>query len=103
MGKALENLLEAPTTAVSDRKLSPIDEFVLSEHIGPVAEQAIAIGARTVWLQAGAKNDSGFAATAKAGLPLPRTGALWSSTGKFDVSRTGIVDRPVHFLRSTLR
>lgn len=45
-----------------------VDVFVRSEHTGPIIDDAVAIGAKAVWLQVGIRNDKGLEAAREAGL-----------------------------------
>ncbi len=45
-----------------------VDVFVRSGRTGPIIDDAIAIGARVVWLQQGITNDAGLARAREAGL-----------------------------------
>jgi predicted CoA-binding protein len=45
-----------------------VDVFVRSEHTGPIVDDAIAIGAKAVWLQVGIRNDEGMKAAREAGM-----------------------------------
>ena len=47
-----------------------VDVFVRSEQTGPVIDDAIAIGAKGVWLQAAIRNDEGLARARTAGLAV---------------------------------
>lgn len=49
-------------------KIDLVDVFVRSEHTGAVIDDAIAIGARAVWLQQGIFNDEGLTRARDAGL-----------------------------------
>jgi len=60
--KAYERLLDIP------EKVDLVDVFVRSEHTGPVIDDAIAAGAKAVWLQSGISNDEGMARASAAGL-----------------------------------
>jgi len=45
-----------------------VDVFVRSDQTDPIIDDAIAIGARCVWLQIGIRNDAGLERARKAGL-----------------------------------
>lgn len=47
-----------------------VDCFRKSEDIGPLAQDAIAIGARCLWMQLGVRNDAAAAAARQAGLDV---------------------------------
>ena len=49
-------------------KVDLVDVFVRSEQTGPVIDDAIAINAKGVWLQAAITNDEGLERARKAGL-----------------------------------
>jgi predicted CoA-binding protein len=49
-------------------KVDLVDVFRKTEDVMPIAEEAIAIGARVLWQQIGVKNDKAAAAAGKAGL-----------------------------------
>ena len=49
-------------------KVDLVDVFVRSEHTGPVIDDAIAINAKGVWLQAAITNDEGLERAREAGL-----------------------------------
>jgi predicted CoA-binding protein len=60
--RAYESLRDIPG------KVDLVDVFVRSEQTGPIIEDAIAIGAKGVWLQVGIANDAGLERARKAGL-----------------------------------
>ena len=60
--KAYESLRDIPG------KIDLVDVFVRSEQTDPVIEDAIAIGAKGVWLQSGIFNEQGLARARAAGL-----------------------------------
>ncbi len=60
--KAYASLRDVP------EKIDLVDVFVRSEQTTPVIEDAIAVGAKGVWLQVGITNHEELAKAAKAGL-----------------------------------
>jgi predicted CoA-binding protein len=60
--RAYERLGDIPGT------VDLVDVFVRSEETGPVIDEAIAIGAKAVWLQTGITNDEGLERARQAGV-----------------------------------
>src|SRR5712672_1789954 len=58
------NLREIPD------RIDMVDVFRASELVGPIMEDAIAIGAPVVWMQLGVRNDEAAAAAEKAGIEV---------------------------------
>ena len=56
------------TDAAAHETIDLVNVFRHSEEIPPIADDAIAIGAKALWLQLGIENDDAFAKAAGAGL-----------------------------------
>src|SRR5919107_992149 len=59
-----------PTLADIPFPLDVVDVFRRSSAAGEFADQAVAIGARAVWLQLGVIDEAAFAPTTEAGVPM---------------------------------
>ena len=60
--KSYPSLLDIPQT------IDVVDVFRRSEYVLPIAESAVTVGAKALWLQNGVINDDGAALAEKAGL-----------------------------------
>ena len=60
--KSFPSLLDIPQT------IDVVDVFRRSEYVLPIAESAVTVGAKALWLQEGVINENGSALAQKAGL-----------------------------------
>jgi predicted CoA-binding protein len=71
-GLAGQTLLGQPVVASLDQAgpLEMVDLFRASEHVMPVVEDAIRLGAKVVWMQLGVVNEAAAEAARQAGLTV---------------------------------
>ena len=62
-----------------------VDIFRRSEEVGPVVDEAIAAGAKAIWMQLGIRNEEAAAKAEAAGLTVVQDRCL-----KIDLARSGI-------------
>jgi uncharacterized protein len=65
-----EKVYATLTEAAAHARIDLVDVFRNSEDVPPVADEAIAIGARALWLQLGIRHDAACEAARAAGLQV---------------------------------
>ncbi|OGO00463.1 MAG: CoA-binding protein [Chloroflexi bacterium RBG_13_52_12] len=68
--KTILGEISYPDLSSIPEKVDVVDIFRKSEDVPPIVKEAIKIGAKTVWMQEGVKNEEAAAAARKAGLKV---------------------------------
>lgn len=72
-----------------DEPVDMVDVFRRAEEVGPIAEAAVAIGARTLWMQLGVINQAAAETARDAGLTV-----VMDRCPAIEIPRLGLLPRP---------
>jgi predicted CoA-binding protein len=80
--KAYASLTDIPTA------VDIVDVFRRAEDTPPIADEAVTIGARALWLQAGISNEDAAARAAAGGLTVVMNACIGATVGRLGITKS---------------